>query len=123
MNVAVDSDYAGDHSHRKSITGLSIQLGRGTVLYKTHFQDTIAISSTEAEFTAAAEAGKFILHVRSILHEIGVEQHHATTLFEDNQGAILMANAQQPTKRTRHMAIKAFAIQEWCIPFLFWSVP
>lgn len=114
MNVAVDSDYAGDHSHRRSITGLSIQLGGGTVLYKTRFQDTIALSSTEAEFTAAAEAGKFILHVRSILHELGVEQHHATTLYEDNQGAILMANAQQPTKRTRHMAIKTFAIQEWC---------
>ena len=25
-----------------------------------------------------------------------------------------MANAQQPTKRTRHMAIKTFALQEWC---------
>ena len=25
-----------------------------------------------------------------------------------------MANAQQPTKRTRHMDIKAFALQDWC---------
>ena len=114
LNAAVDSDYAGDHTHRRSVTGISIQLAGGSILYKTRFQDTIALSSTEAEFTAAAEAGKFILQVRSILHELGVEQQHATTLFEDNQGAILLANAQQPTKRTRHMAIKAFALQEWC---------
>ena len=72
------------------------------------------MSSTEAEFTAAAEAGKYILYIRSILHEIDLDQHHATTLYEDNQGAILMANAQQPTKRKRHMAIKTFALQDWC---------
>ena len=35
------------------------------------------------------------------------------TLYEDNQGALLMANAQQPTKRTRHMDIKTFVLQHW----------
>ena len=114
LNSAVDSDYAGDHSHRKSVTGLTIQLAGGAIVYKTRFQDTIALSSTEAKFTAAAEAGKFILYVRSIVEELGIPQRYATTLYEDNQGAILMANAQQPTKRTRHMDIKTFALQEWC---------
>ena len=109
INAAVDSDYAGDHQHRKSVTGFTIQLAGGTILYKTRYQDTIALSSTEAEFTAAAEAGKYILYVRSILDELGIEQHLATTLYEDNQGAPLMANAQQPTKRTRHMDIKTLA--------------
>jgi len=35
------------------------------------------------------------------------------TLYEDNTGALLMANAQQPTKRTRHMDIKHFALLDW----------
>ncbi len=34
-------------------------------------------------------------------------------LSEDNMGALLMANAQQPTRRTRHMGIKYFALQDW----------
>ena len=110
----MDSDYAGDTSHRKSVTGITIQLAGGCILYKTRYQDTIAMSSTAAEFTAAAEAGKFIIYVRSILEEIGMEQEHATTLYEDNRGALLMANAQQPTKRTRHMDIKTFALHDWC---------
>lgn len=114
MNAAVDSDYAGDNTHRKSVTGLSLQMAGGTILHKTRFQDTIALSSTEAEFTAAAEAGKFILHTRSILDELGIEQTQATALYKDNQGALLMANAQQPTKQTCHMDIKTFALQEWC---------
>lgn len=114
INAAVDSDYAGDTTHCKSVTGLSIQMAGGTILYKTRFQDTIALLSTEAKFNAAAEAGKYILYVRSILQDINLEQTQATTLYKDNQGALLMANAQQPTKQTRHMAVKNFAIQEWC---------
>ena len=113
MFGAVDSDYGGDTEHRKSVTGIILRMAGGTVLYKTKFQDTLALSSTEAEFTAAVEAGKYILYVRSILDEIGIPQDNATVLYEDNQGALLMANAQQPTKRTRHMDIKNFALQDW----------
>jgi len=110
---AVDSDYAGDTTHRRSVTGIVLRLAGGTILYKTKFQDIHALSSTEAEFTAAVEAGKYILYIRSILDEIGLPQDEATVLFEDNQGALLLANAQQPTKRTRHMDIKNFALQDW----------
>ena len=110
---AVDSDCAGDNTHRKSVSGIIIKIAGGTVLYKTQYQPTIALSTTEAEFTAASEAGKYILYVRSILHEIGLTQDNATVLFEDNQGALLMANAQRPTKRTRHMDVKHFVIQQW----------
>ena len=113
MFGAVDSDYGGDTEHRKSVTGIILRMAGGTILYKTKFQDTLALSSTEAEFTAAVEAGKYILYVRSILDEIGIPQDYATVLYEDNQGALLMANAQQPTKRTRHMDIKNFALQDW----------
>jgi deoxyuridine 5'-triphosphate nucleotidohydrolase len=113
MIGAVDSDYAGDNSHRKSVSGIVIKLAGGVILYKTQYQATIALSTTEAEFTAACEAGKYILYVRTILQEIGLEQQQATILYEDNQGALLMANAQRPTKRTRHMDVKHFAIQQW----------
>ena len=37
----------------------------------------------------------------------------ATILYEDNQGVLLMANGQQPTKRTRHVETRHFAIQYW----------
>ena len=45
---------------------------------------------------------------------IGFQGTHTPTLYKDNQGALLMVNAQQPTKQTRHMAVKTFAIQKWC---------
>ena len=85
----------------------------GVIAHKSKFQATMALSSAEAEFTAAAKAGKTILHLRSALKELGYEQHEPTTLHTDNQGALHMANAEQPTRRTRHMDAKAFAMQQW----------
>ena len=111
FRATVHSDYAGDTSHRRSVTGISVKLAGGCVYYKTRFQPNIALIITEAEFIAACDAAKVILYIRSILDDIGISQDAATTLFEDNQGALLMANFGQPTKRTRHMDTKYFALQ------------
>lgn len=54
-----------------------------------------------------------ILFFRSLLHEVAMEQQHAAILFEDNNGVLMMANAQQPTRCTRHMDIKHFALLYW----------
>ena len=73
----------------------------------------MATSSTEAEFYAASDAGKIALYIRSILSDINVPQDHATPMYEDNNGALMMANAGQPTKRTRHIDIRHFALLDW----------
>ena len=102
-----------DQSNRKSVSGIAILFAGGLVYYKTKYQSTVSHSTTEAEFTAACDAAKAILYLRSILDQLGVSQDHATILYEDNAGALLMATAQQPTRRTRHMEIKHFALQDW----------
>ena len=51
-----DSDWAGDSTHRKSVMGIVIKLAGGAIMYKYRFQDTIALSSTDAEFIAAVDA-------------------------------------------------------------------
>lgn len=61
LHAAIDSDWEGDSVHQKSTTGLTLHLASGTILYKTWFQDCIALSSTEAKFTAACNVGKTIL--------------------------------------------------------------
>jgi hypothetical protein len=109
----VDADWASDTTHRRSVTGIILMFAGGVVGYRTRFQDTIAHSSTEAEFTAACDAGKLILYFRSLLEDMEISQPNATLLYKDNNGALLMANAQQPTRRTRHLDIKKFALLDW----------
>ena len=57
-----------------------MKLAGGAVLYSSSYQATTATSSTEAEFTAAAQAGKSILYLRTIMDEIGLPQFQATVL-------------------------------------------
>mmetsp|Transcript_23363 Transcript_23363/g.33516 ORF Transcript_23363/g.33516 Transcript_23363/m.33516 type:complete len:1554 (+) Transcript_23363:3270-7931(+) len=109
----VDSDWGGDTVKRKSMTGLLIMYAGGVIAYKAKLQEIIAHSTTEAEFIAACDAAKVILFFRSILDDLDIPQDEATVLFEDNNGALMMANAQQPTRRTRHMDIKHFSLLDW----------
>ncbi|KAL7506546.1 hypothetical protein ACHAXN_003819 [Cyclotella atomus] len=54
-----------------------------------------------------------VLFLRSIMYDLGIPQQAASIIFEDNEGATAMANAQKPTTRTQHMDIKYFALAEW----------
>ena len=108
-----DSDWGSDASHRRSVTGIIILLAGAAVLYLTHYQKAVALSSTEAEFVAASEAGKRSLYIRSILADLGFSQDNPTQLLIDNTGAVFMVDAGAPTKRTRHVDIRYFALLEW----------
>jgi hypothetical protein len=109
----VDSDWGSDRQHRRSISGIVFMLAGAAVFYKTRYQPTVALSSTEAEFAAATDAGKAALYLRSILQELGVEQLLPTVIYEDNNGARLMTNAQQSTRHTRHVELKQFTVLQW----------
>ena len=108
-----DSDWASCVKTRRSFSGICIQLAGGTIAYKTKFQPTVALSSTEAEFMAACDVGRMCLFVRSILWDLDIPQEAATVAYEDNDGCTAMGNAQKPTTRTRHIDIKYFALCDW----------
>ena len=108
-----DSDWGSDASHRRSVTGTIILLSGAAVLYSTKYQKAVALSSTEAEFVAASDTGKTALYLRTILADLGFEQTNPTRLLIDNTGAVFMVDAQAPTKRTRHVDIRYFALLQW----------
>jgi len=84
------------------------------IAYKNKSQSTVAHSTTEAEFAAATDCANTALYLRNILEEIGLPPRHATVIYEDNAAPIEMANAQRPTRRTKHMEIKYFVLLQWC---------
>jgi hypothetical protein len=108
-----DSDWAMDVRHRRSITGIVMCLAGGAVAWKCRVQPTVSLSTTEAEFLAASDAGRMALYLRSVLSELGHPQASATCIYEDNRGALLLSQASQPTRQTRHIDIRAFALLDW----------
>lgn len=102
----VDSDWAGDTADRKSTTGFVFLLNDGTISWISRKQATIALSTTEAEYVAAASAAQEAIWIRKVLLDLGYEQKFPTTIFEDNQGCIKLANNTTSYTRVKHLDIK-----------------
>jgi hypothetical protein len=94
--TSADSNWAACLKTRCSTTGVNVNIAGGAVGYKTKLQPTVAGSSTEVEFMAAYDAAKMVLFLRSIMYKLGIPQQAASMIYEDNDGATAMANAQKP---------------------------
>jgi hypothetical protein len=110
---ALETENCNDRKHRRSTVGVAFMLSGAAVYYRTHVQATVAQSSTEAELYSMVDCGKAGLYIHSILEELGIAQLEPTEILCDNQSALKITNAQQPSKHTRHVEIKEFTVQHW----------
>ena len=110
----IDAAYANNLSKRRSTsTGYVFTYSGGAVVYRSKTQTLTALSSTETEFIAAVTAAKMAKYIRSVLSELGFKQNKPTPIYEVNKPTIDIVAPQKPTKRTRHIDIQFFAIQDW----------
>ena len=107
-----DSDWAGDLDKRRSTTGYLFTLAGAAISWSSRKQQTIALSSTEAEYMAACAATQEAMHLRGLLKDFGIIHHGPTTLFMDNQGAIVISNDSMTSKRSKHIDIKYHYVRE-----------
>ena len=68
----VDSDYAGDHDRRRSLTDYVFTLSSCAVSWKTTLHSTVALSTTKAEYMAVIEAVNEAIWLRGLLGELGL---------------------------------------------------
>lgn len=102
----VDADWAGDVADRKSTSGYLVQLGSCPVSWSTRKQLSVALSSTEAEYVAAAYASQEVLWLQQLLSDLGRAVHTPTRVLEDNQGCIKLAVAEGINARTKHIDVR-----------------
>ena len=55
---------AGDLDNRKSTTGYLFTFSGGAISWKSKLQKCVALSTTEAEYIAASEAGKEMIWIK-----------------------------------------------------------
>ena len=114
----VDSDWGGDTDTGKSTTGWVYTLAGSPVSWSSQRQQTVATSSTTAEYVAASDACKEALWLKGfmniILLNMGLEQQSTVTLHIDNASAIKLAKNPESHGRTKHINIRHHFIRE-CI--------
>ena len=106
-----DSDYGGDPATRKSTTGYSFQGAGGAVTWSSKLQPTVAASTTEAEYMAAAAAAKEGLWLRKALYDLG-EVHPSIVIGCDNQAALAHIKNPIVSLRAKHVEIHHHFIRE-----------
>lgn len=101
----VDSDWAGDSSDRKSVTGYIVQIFGNCVVWVTKKQNCIALSSTEAELIALCSAVCECLFIKNLLNDMHVFVP-SFKVFEDNQSCIALIKSPENNKRVKHIDLK-----------------
>nr|KYP62106.1 Copia protein [Cajanus cajan] len=107
-----DSDWAGCIDDMKSTSGYCFSLGSGVFSWSSKKQETVAQSTTEAEFIAATTAVNQALWLRKILSDLNLEQKEDTKIFVDNQAAIAISHNPVFHGKTKHFNIKLFFLRE-----------
>ena len=132
LDCYVDADFAGLWNYEddqdpicvKSRTGYVMTMGGCPIHWTSKLQSEIALSTTEAEYIALAQAMREFVPMRrafdDMLAAFGFPKvaHTAvkSTIFEDNNGAISTATTPKMTPRTKHIAVKYHFVKQFFNP-------
>ena len=111
IQVYADADWGNDPD-RKSMTGVLCTIGGTAISWMSKKQNTVALSTTEAEYQSLTEGAKEALWIRSFLQELSHPVKRTTIIWNDNMGAITLAHDPVHHSRTKHIAIKHHFIRD-----------
>ncbi|PNX80439.1 copia-type polyprotein [Trifolium pratense] len=100
-----DSDYAGDLDDRKSTSGYVYMLGSSAISWSSKKQAIVTLSTTEAEFVAAASCACQGIWLRRILEELGQSQK-CTVIKCDNSSSIKLSKNPVMHGRCKHIDVR-----------------
>ncbi|XP_020420286.1 uncharacterized protein LOC109949306 [Prunus persica] len=98
-----DSDWAGSEDDSRSTSGYAFNFGSGVFSWASVKQNTVALSTAEAEYVSGAEATAQAIWLRFVLDDFCEMQPNATPLFCDNMLAISMVKNPVFHQKTRHI--------------------
>ncbi|KAK8536017.1 hypothetical protein V6N12_012679 [Hibiscus sabdariffa] len=110
----LSASFQTDKDDSRSQSGFVFRLNGGAVSWKSSKQDTVANSTTEAEYIAASEAAKEAVWIKKFITELGVVPSisDALELYCDNNGAIAQAKEPRSHQRSKHILWRFHLIRE-----------
>ena len=99
-----DADFAGDLDTRRSTTGYVFVYNGGAISWSSRRQQTVAASTTEAEYMAAAAAIKEALWLQKLLNDLLIRTG-TIVIRADNQGAIKLLQNPITSMRSKHIDV------------------
>ena len=138
VNGYTDASFQTDKDDFRSQSGFVFCLNGGAVSWKSSKQETVAYSTTEAEYIEASEAAKEAVWIRKFFFELGVVPSASSPvdLYCDNSGAIAQVKEPRSHQKSKHVLRRYHLIREiidrgdvkickvhtdfnWCHPYPF----
>ena len=104
LDVYCDADYAGDIDTRRSTTAYVFIMNGGAISWSSRLQQTVAASTTEAEYMAAAATVKEALWLRTLLSCLG-QSSETIAIKADSQSAIKLLKNPVFSMRSKHIDV------------------
>lgn len=106
LEIFTDSDFAGDLDGRKSTSGYVFLWNKGAVSWASQKQDIVALSSTEAEYIAAASCACQSLWIKDVLEELGLGTTESMVIKCDNTSTIKLSKNPVFHGRCKHIGVR-----------------
>ena len=129
LKMFVDADFAGNWDPKeadkrdtaRSRHGYVIKYKGCPVTWKSQLQTEICLSSTESEYTGLSYALREAIPIMQTLREMkdmgipvtSTNSEVYCTVFEDNSGAVEMANHHKYCPRTKHLNVKLHHFRDY----------
>jgi hypothetical protein len=108
-----DADFGGDPDKRRSTTGYVFTMAGGAISWASKLQPTVAASTTEAEYMAAAHATKEALWQKKLMLSFGQGSPEAPIqLYGDNQAALAIMKNPTYHQRAKHIDIQHHFVRD-----------
>ena len=99
-----DVDWTGNANDRKSTSGGCFYVGNNLVSWMSKKQNSISLSTIEAEYIVVGSCCTQLLWMQKLLHDYGICQEHLT-IYCDNTSAINISKNPVQHSRIKHIEI------------------
>jgi hypothetical protein len=107
-----DSAHGDCKDTGRSTSGYVTMFAGGAIGWSSKVQGIVTLSTTEAEYVSAVEAGKEIYWMRNILREFGYQVSGPSILYVDNQSAISVSKNPEHHGRMKHLDLRYYWLRD-----------
>ena len=107
-----DASWATNKEDPRPVSGYVFTLQGSAISWNSRRQQTVAMSSTEAEYLSLSSAVQEMMWLRGITIELEIHSSRPSLIMCDNKGAIDLSSNAKFSTRKKHINVRHYFIKE-----------